>query len=37
MIAKGCGIADTGTVRNDSEVTQLVADLRKKRARSSGS
>jgi thiamine pyrophosphate-dependent acetolactate synthase large subunit-like protein len=31
MIAKGCGIADTGTVRNDSEVAQLVADLRRKK------
>jgi thiamine pyrophosphate-dependent acetolactate synthase large subunit-like protein len=31
MIAKGCGIADTGTVRNDGEVAQLVADLRKKK------
>ena len=31
MIAKGCGIADTGTVRAESEVAQLVADLRRKK------
>jgi thiamine pyrophosphate-dependent acetolactate synthase large subunit-like protein len=31
MIAKGCGIADTGTVRNDGEVAELVADLRRKK------
>lgn len=28
MIAKGCGIADTGTVREASQVAQLVKDLR---------
>jgi len=31
MIAQGCGIADTGTVRNDGEVAQLVTDLRQKK------
>ena len=31
MIARGCGIADTGTVRAESEVAQLVADLRRKK------
>jgi len=31
MIAKGCGIADTGTVRSEDEVAGLVADLRKKK------
>ena len=31
MIAKGCGIADTGTVRAESEVAQLVTDLRRKK------
>ena len=31
MIAKGCGIANTGTVRAESEVAQLVADLRRKK------
>ena len=30
-IARGCGIADSGTVRAESEVAQLVADLRKKK------
>jgi thiamine pyrophosphate-dependent acetolactate synthase large subunit-like protein len=28
MIAKGCGIADTGTVREAGQVAQLVKDLR---------
>ena len=28
MIAKGCGIGDSGTVRSSSEVAQLVKDLR---------
>ena len=28
MIAKGCGIADTGTVRESSDVAALVKDLR---------
>jgi thiamine pyrophosphate-dependent acetolactate synthase large subunit-like protein len=28
LIAKGCGIADTGTVRRQDEVPQLVKDLR---------
>jgi thiamine pyrophosphate-dependent acetolactate synthase large subunit-like protein len=28
LIAKGCGIADVGTVRDASEVAQLVKDLR---------
>ena len=32
MIAQGCGIADTGTVRTESEVAGLVNDLRKKKA-----
>ena len=31
MIAQGCGIADTGTVRQESEVAGLVNDLRKKK------
>jgi thiamine pyrophosphate-dependent acetolactate synthase large subunit-like protein len=31
MIARGCGIADTGTVRDSSEVAALVADLRTKK------
>jgi thiamine pyrophosphate-dependent acetolactate synthase large subunit-like protein len=31
MIAQGCGIADTGTVRKESEVAGLVSDLRKKK------
>ena len=31
MIAKGCGIADIGIVRAESEVAQLVADLRRKK------
>ena len=31
MIAEGCGIADSGTVRAESEVAQLVADLRRKK------
>ena len=31
MIAKGCGIADSGTVRAESEVAALVADLRQKK------
>ncbi len=31
LIAKGCGIADSGTVREESEVAGLVADLRKKK------
>ncbi len=30
VVAKGCGIADSGLVRADSEVPQLVGDLRKK-------
>jgi thiamine pyrophosphate-dependent acetolactate synthase large subunit-like protein len=30
VIAKGCGIADSATVRDEAEVTQLVADLRRK-------
>ena len=28
MVARGCGIADTGTVRAEGEVAQLVKDLR---------
>lgn len=28
MVARGCGIADTGTVREASQVAQLVEDLR---------
>ena len=28
MIARGCGIADTGTVRDASEVAALVKDVR---------
>ncbi|MGD9885512.1 MAG: thiamine pyrophosphate-dependent enzyme [Reyranella sp.] len=28
MVARGCGIADTGTVREASQVAQLVKDLR---------
>ena len=31
MIAKGCGIADTGTVREAGEVAQLVKDARGKK------
>jgi thiamine pyrophosphate-dependent acetolactate synthase large subunit-like protein len=31
MIARGCGIADSGTVREESEVAQLVRDLRQKK------
>jgi len=31
MIAKGCGIADSSVVRGESEVAQLVADLRRKK------
>jgi TPP-dependent indolepyruvate ferredoxin oxidoreductase alpha subunit len=31
MIAKGCGIADSALVRGESEVAQLVSDLRKKK------
>ena len=31
MIAKGCGIADTGTVREQSDVAALVKDLRTKK------
>jgi thiamine pyrophosphate-dependent acetolactate synthase large subunit-like protein len=31
MIAQGCGIADTGTVREQAEVAQLVNDLRTKK------
>jgi thiamine pyrophosphate-dependent acetolactate synthase large subunit-like protein len=31
LIARGCGIADTGTVREESEVASLVTDLRKKK------
>lgn len=31
MIAKGCGIADSGTVREVSEVAQLVKDARTKK------
>ena len=31
MIAQGCGIADTGIVREESEVARLVNDLRKKK------
>ena len=31
MIAKGCGIADSGTVRDASEVAQLVKDARTKK------
>ena len=31
MIARGCGIADSGTVREESEVLQLVKDLRQKK------
>jgi thiamine pyrophosphate-dependent acetolactate synthase large subunit-like protein len=31
LIAKGCGIADTGTVREAGEVAQLVTDVRTKK------
>ena len=31
LIAQGCGIADTGTVRDQSEVAQLVKDLRSRK------
>ena len=31
LIARGCGIADTGTVREQGEVAQLVKDLRGKK------
>jgi thiamine pyrophosphate-dependent acetolactate synthase large subunit-like protein len=31
MIARGCGIADSGTVREESEVARLVSDLRQKK------
>lgn len=31
LIARGCGIADTGTVREPDEVTRLVKDLRTKK------
>jgi len=31
MIAQGCGIADSSVVRGESEVAQLVADLRRKK------
>ena len=31
LLAKGCGIADTGVVREASEVAQLVTDLRRKK------
>ena len=31
MIARGCGIADSGTVREESEVARLVGDLRQKK------
>ncbi len=31
MIAKGCGIADIGTVRDQADVAQLVKDLRSKK------
>ena len=31
MIARGCGIADSGTVREASEVAQLVKDVRTKK------
>jgi thiamine pyrophosphate-dependent acetolactate synthase large subunit-like protein len=31
MIAKGCGIADAGTVREDGEVAQLAKDARNKK------
>ncbi len=31
VIAKGCGIADSAVVRAESEVAQLVSDLRKKK------
>ncbi len=31
LIARGCGIADTGTVREQSEVAALVKDLRSKK------
>ncbi len=38
MIARGCGIADVGTVREAGEVAQLVKDLRgRRRGRCSGS
>lgn len=30
LIARGCGIADSATVRDEAEVAQLVADLRRK-------
>jgi thiamine pyrophosphate-dependent acetolactate synthase large subunit-like protein len=31
MIARGCGLADTGTVREQGEISQLVKDLRTKK------
>jgi thiamine pyrophosphate-dependent acetolactate synthase large subunit-like protein len=31
MIAKGCGLADTGTVRDQADVAALVKDLRSKK------
>jgi thiamine pyrophosphate-dependent acetolactate synthase large subunit-like protein len=31
MIARGCGIADAGTVTTEAEVAQLVKDLRRKK------
>jgi thiamine pyrophosphate-dependent acetolactate synthase large subunit-like protein len=31
VVARGCGIADSGTVRAESEVAQLVKDLRAKK------
>jgi thiamine pyrophosphate-dependent acetolactate synthase large subunit-like protein len=30
VIARGCGIGDSATVRDEAEVAQLVADLRRK-------
>jgi thiamine pyrophosphate-dependent acetolactate synthase large subunit-like protein len=31
LVAKGCGIADVGTVREEAEVAQLVTDVRTKK------
>jgi thiamine pyrophosphate-dependent acetolactate synthase large subunit-like protein len=31
LIAEGCGIADTGTVRDQSEVAELIKDLRSRK------
>ena len=37
LIAKGCGIADCGTVRDEAEVAQLVKDCAPRRVRCSAS